>query len=290
MSTTRTQVSLEGTLFAALELGKKSWLLALQMIDMEQPSLHQLKGGDAAALIARLERAREQHAKRAGHELKIVVCCEAGYDGFWLWRVLQDHGVTCHIVDAASLEVSRRRRRPKTDRIDAAKLVRALIAWYRGEREVCSMVRVPTREDEDLRRSHRERSRLIGEQTAHINRIKGLLFAYGIRDLKRRCDRLVLDDLKTGDGRPFTARQLADLCGRTTVALPGPAGDRVQGSGLALYDDLLRMAPGELLVFMRGSEPPLPGVPNPFKGNAPPYFEPGSRFNEGLDPRPIGVE
>lgn len=211
MSTKRTQVSLEQTLFAALELGKRSWLLALQMIDVEQPSLHQLKGGDAAALIARLQRARDQHAKRIGQDLKIVVCYEAGYDGFWLWRVLQDHGISCKIVDAASLEVSRRRRRPKTDRIDAAKLVRTLIAWCTGERDVCSMVRVPTREDEDLRRSHRERSRLIGEQTAHINRIKGLLFAYGIRDLKRRCDRLVLDDLKTGDGRPLPPRLRCEI-------------------------------------------------------------------------------
>src|SRR5581483_8813039 len=76
------------------------------------------------------------------------------------------------------------------------KLVRTLIAWCRGERDVCSMVRVPTREDEDLRRSHRERSRLIGEQTAHLN---------------RRCDRLVLDDLKTGDGRPLPPRLRCEI-------------------------------------------------------------------------------
>jgi type IV secretory system conjugative DNA transfer VirD4/TraG family protein len=87
----------------------------------------------------------------------------------------------------------------------------------------------------------------------------------------------------------FTAKQLAELCGRTTVAVPGRGGNHVQGSGLALYDDLLRMAPGELLVFLRGHEPPLPGVPNPFKSYAPPYFEPGSRFSDGLEPRPIAV-
>ncbi len=154
---------------------------------------------------------RAQHRKRTGRKLRIVVCYEAGYDGFWLWRVLQARGITCHVIDAASIEVNRRRRRPKTDRIDAAKLVRVLMTWYRGEREVCSMVRVPTCEEEDLRRSHRERCRLIAEQTAHVNRIKGLLFAYGIRDLGCRCDRLVLDGLVTGDGRPLPERLKAEI-------------------------------------------------------------------------------
>jgi transposase len=188
-----------------------TWLLALQMTDIEQPNLYRLKGGDVDALVDKLELAQEQHQKRTGRKLHVAVCYEAGHDGFWLQRVLDACGVTCHVLDAASIEVNRRRRRPKTDRIDAAKLVRVLLTWYRGERDVCAMVRVPTRDEEDLRRSHRERRRLIGEQTAHINRIKGLLFAYGIRDLGCGCDRLRLDELVTGDNRPMPARLKAEL-------------------------------------------------------------------------------
>ncbi|MCB1519144.1 MAG: IS110 family transposase [Hyphomicrobiaceae bacterium] len=197
--------------FGAIELSKAKWLLAVQMSDLEQPSIYQLTGGDVDALIERLEAVEAQHRKRTGRTLRIVVCYEAGYDGFWLWRVLQARGITCHVIDAASIEINRRRRRPKTDRIDAAKLVRVLRTWYRGEREVCSMVRVPTCEEEDLRRSHRERCRLVSEQTAHVNRIKGLLFAYGIRNLGCRCDRLVLDGLMTGDGRPLPERLKAEI-------------------------------------------------------------------------------
>jgi type IV secretion system protein VirD4 len=91
-------------------------------------------------------------------------------------------------------------------------------------------------------------------------------------------------------GDVFTAKEISALCGRSTVSVPSGRSEHVQGTGLTLYDDLLRMGPNELLLFKRGSEPPLPGVANPFKAYAPPYFTPGSRFNEGLDPRPIGVE
>jgi transposase len=181
------------------------------MTDLEQPSLHHIKGGDTAALLARLDTAREQHQKRTGKALRIIICYEAGYDGFWLWRVLEDRGITCRVLDAASIDVNRRRRRPKTDRIDAAKLVRTLITWCRGERDICSIVRVPTRAEEDIRHSHRERRRLVGEQTAHNNRIKGLLFAYGIRNLGCRCDRLQVDGLMTGDGHPLPDRIKAEV-------------------------------------------------------------------------------
>ncbi len=86
-------------------------------------------------------------------------------------------------MDPASLQVDRRARRAKTDRIDVEKLLHTLSAWCRGERHVCSMVVIPSVDEEDLRRSHRERDRLVRERTAHINRIKGLLFAQGIRGI-----------------------------------------------------------------------------------------------------------
>ncbi len=171
----------EQTLYAALELSKNSWLLAIQLPDRDKPSLHPIKGGDAEGLIAKLDAAGQRLAKASGQVPKLTLCYEAGYDGFWLARFLELRGVDCRVMDPASLQVDRRARRVKTDRIDVEKLLHTLIAWCRGERHVCSMVVIPSAEEEDLRRSHRERDRLVRERTAHINRIKGLLFGQGNR-------------------------------------------------------------------------------------------------------------
>jgi transposase len=115
------------------------------------------------------------------------------------------------------MQVNRRSRRAKTDRIDLGKLLRALIAWCGGERHVWSVVRIPSVDEEDLRRSHRERSRLITERTAHINRIKGLLFAQGIRgiNVKARYRTLRVDKLVTGEGRPLPPRLAQDMQAET---------------------------------------------------------------------------
>jgi transposase len=133
--------------------------------DRDRPSIHRIADGNLADLIGRLRKA-------AGEKQRIVVCYEAGYDGFWLARSLAKIGINCHVLDPASIQVNRRARRVKTDRIDSLALLRALIAIDRGERHVCAVVRVPTVE-EDARRSHRERQRLVRERTGHINRIKG---------------------------------------------------------------------------------------------------------------------
>jgi transposase len=198
----------EHTFCAALELSKNSWLLAIQLPDRDNPSLHPLPGGDSDGLIAKLNAARQRWAKKTGGESKLVLCYEAGYDGFWLARLLEQHGIECRVMDPASLQVDRRARSVKTDRVDVEKLLHAIIAWGRGERHVCSMVVIPSVEEEDLRRSHRERARLVREQTAHINRIKGLLFGQGIRGINVMARRkpLVLADLVTADGRPLPER------------------------------------------------------------------------------------
>ncbi len=203
----------ESRLHGALELSKNSWLLAIQFPDRPQPSLYPIKGGDTEGLMAKLMAARERHAKVSGETPTITLCYEAGYDAFWLARFLEARGITCLVVDAASLQVNRRSRRAKTDRIDVAMLLRALIAWCRGERHVWSPVRIPSVDEEDLRRSHRERSRLIRERTAHINRIKGLLFAQGIRGLNiKTCyKRLELDKLVTGEGRSLPPRLTQEI-------------------------------------------------------------------------------
>lgn len=103
-----------------------------------------------------------------------------GLDGFWIDRVLQNEGIESHVVDPASIATSRRRRRAKTDRIDGEALVRALLAYKRGEPRVCAMVKAPTPEEEDRRRLCRERKVLIAERVRHVNRVKGLLFSQGI--------------------------------------------------------------------------------------------------------------
>ena len=144
---------------------------------------------------------------------RILVCYEAGYDGFWLARLLTKVGIECRVLDPASLQVNRRARRVKTDRIDALALLRALIAIDRGDRHVCAVVRVPTLEEEDARRSHRERQRLVRERTAHINRIKGLLFGQGIRGVepKLRLSRIDFAALTTSEGHPIPDRLRREL-------------------------------------------------------------------------------
>jgi transposase len=208
MDLQRTATPAGDTLYGALELSKNTWLVAIQFPDRAQPSLYPISGGDPHALIAKLMAARDRWAKVNGKAPSIVLCYEAGYDAFWLARLLKARAIECLVIDAASLKVNRRGRRAKTDRIDVAMLLRSLIAWCRGERHVFTAVRIPSVEEEDLRRSHRERSRLVHERTAHINRIKGLLFGQGIREIKvlSRRGTLKIDKLLTGEGRPLPPR------------------------------------------------------------------------------------
>ncbi len=152
------------TVYVAIELSKKSWVVAIMQPANDQPSIHRIRGGAVSDLVFKL-----RAAARNGERL--LVCYEAGYDGFWLARSLRAEGIECRVLDPASLQVNRRARRVKTDRIDVLMLVRALMAVERGDRHVCAMVRVPSVEEEDARRSHREHQRLVRERTAHINRI-----------------------------------------------------------------------------------------------------------------------
>jgi transposase len=147
---------------------------------------------------------RKAHA-RTGQLARIVVIQEAGLDGFWIHRALVSEGIESYVVDPASIAVSRRHRRAKTDRIDGEALVRTLLAYKRGEPRVCAMVRVPTPDEEDRRRLCRELKPLVGERIRHVNRLRGLFFSQGIADDDpRRPDRRDrLDELRTGDGHPL---------------------------------------------------------------------------------------
>ena len=136
-------------------------------------------GRTTGALCATSQKARA----RTGKVFPFVVIQEAGLDGFWIDRALQNEGIESHVVDPASIATSRRRRRAKTDGIDGEALVRALLAYKRGEPRVCAMVKAPTPEEEDRRRLCRERKVLIVERVQHVNRVKGLLFSQGISGL-----------------------------------------------------------------------------------------------------------
>src|SRR3974390_2979200 len=199
--------------FVAIELSKSSWVLVFQPPLAPQTSRYQVKACDAKALLDLVERVRGRVARELVRPVEVMSCYEAGYDGFWLHRVLEAHGIHNHVLDPASLQVNRRARRPKTDRIDADRMVRALIRHLGGEPEACSVVRVPNPEQEDARRLHRERDRLIAERVAHVNRIKGLCAIQGIYDYEPlRSDRLQrLDKLLTGDGRGLPARFKAEI-------------------------------------------------------------------------------
>ena len=129
-----TDTPAETILHGALELSKNSWLLALQFPDRAQPSLYPIRGGDTVGLMAKLTAARDRWAKMSGKAPSIVICYEAGYDAFWLARFLKARGIECLVVDAASMQVNRRARRAKTDRIDVGMLLRALMAWGQGDR------------------------------------------------------------------------------------------------------------------------------------------------------------
>lgn len=207
--TEQTEAAREGAVvFAAMELSKTAWLLAAQASPSGKTSSHRLDGGDVAGLLALLRRLRSRELRSDGDEVQVVVGYEAGYDGFWLQRLLAAEGITCWVMDPGSLQVDRRARRAKTDRLDAAMLLRALMARCRGDRAACRMVHVPSLEREDARRTHRERQRLIAERVQHVNRIKGLLATQGIYDYQPlRRDRWErLEELRTGDGRVLPLR------------------------------------------------------------------------------------
>jgi transposase len=200
-------------IFVSLELSQSKWLItSLSPGGGEKMSKH-AAAGDVAGMLARFAELKRKARARTGRCFPVVIIQEAGLDGFWIHRVLQAEGIESHVVDPASIATSRRRRRAKTDRIDGEALVRALLAYQRGEPRVCAMVRVPTPEEEDRRRLSRERPALTNERVRHVNRIKGLLFSQGISDYEplRRDRRKQLEERNTGDGRPLPAHLKAQI-------------------------------------------------------------------------------
>ena len=176
-----------GAIFVSLELSRSTWLItSLWPGGGEKMSKQVVRGGDVAELLERFARLREKARARTGKVFPFVFIQEAGLDGFWIDRALQNEGIESHVVDPASIATARRRRRAKTDGIDGEALVRAL----------------------------RERKVLIGERVQHVNRVKGLLFSQGISGYEplRRDRRERLDTLQAGDGRLLPDHLKAQVC------------------------------------------------------------------------------
>jgi transposase len=203
-----------GAIFVSLELSRSNWLVtSLSPGKGEKMSKHSVTAGDIAELLQLFAELKHKAEARTGQTYPIITIQEAGLDGFWIHRVLEQEGIESHVVDPASIATPRRRRRAKTDKLDGETLLRALLAYKRGEPRVCAMVVAPTPEEEDRRRLCRERGTLIAERIRHVNRIKGLLFAQGVGDYQplRRNRRPRLEALRTGDGRELPSHLKAQL-------------------------------------------------------------------------------
>jgi len=180
IATVRSEVSVsESVLYVAFELGKKDWKLAMTSGFGVQPWLRTVASGDLSAV----ERALGSGRQRLGlpEATRVISCYEAGRDGFWIHRALGALGVENRVVDSASIEVPRRARRTKTDRLDALKLVMMLVRVCCGERRVFAEVRVPSAEAEAARHRSRERTALVQEQTRLRNQIGSWLATSGCR-------------------------------------------------------------------------------------------------------------
>lgn len=198
----------EARLYVAFELSAKSWKLAMTSGFGVEPWVHTLRAGDLKKLANVLQRGRAHVGLAA--DTPVVSCYEAGRDGFWIHRALTAMGIGNQVIDSASIEVSRRARRAKTDRLDALKLVRMLVRYGAGEREVWRVVRVPHETDEAARHGSRERTALVKEQTRIRNQIRSWLATWGASLPRTR--------------KALWWTRIETWCG---AALPAPLQDRI---------------------------------------------------------------
>jgi transposase len=202
----------DSTLIAVVELSQSAWLVAGIVPGVERQPLKKL-GANQDALIALLQRWKDEATQRGRTIARIAVCFEAGRDGFWLARWLRARGIETHVIHPTSIAVSREHRRAKTDRLDTELLKRAFLGWLRGERGHCSMAAIPTLEEEDARRPSREREKLVAERTRVGNRMKAALARLGIRGFKptMRGAAERLEALLTPDGAALPPNTAAEL-------------------------------------------------------------------------------
>jgi transposase len=196
-------------LYMAMELSNTQWKLGFTIGFGQQPRLRNLAARDLPALANEIHLAKVRF--RLPENAPTLSCYEAGRDGFWLHRYLQAQGVTNLVVDSASIEVNRRKRRAKTDRMDVGKLLTMLMRYSMGEKKVWSVVHVPSLEEESRRQLHRELMAVKAERTHHINRLKGLLISQGVALPVKKDFLSRLEAVRLWDGSPLPAALNARL-------------------------------------------------------------------------------
>jgi transposase len=197
------------TLFLAFELGQTMWKLGFTISVAQPPRERTIPAGDQAGLQQEILRAKQRFG--LPEDARVVSCYEAGRDGFWLHRYLMAHSVENLVIDSASIEVNRRQRRAKTDRLDVRKLLTMLLRHMAGEQKVWSVVRVPSVEEEDRRQLHRELTTAKQDRTRITNRIKGLLAGHGVQLVLQGNVEAQLDQGHQWDGSPLPAALLRRL-------------------------------------------------------------------------------
>src|SRR6185312_8040080 len=200
------------TLVAVIELSLSSWLICGTIPGVERQPLKRIVP-DGTELLRVLDSWRDEATRNGRIITRITVAFEAGRDGSWLARWLSSHGIEVHIIHSNSVAVSREHKRAKTDRLDTAMLIRVFLGWLRGERGHCTMVMVPTIEEEDAKRPSRERENLVGERTRTINRVKSALVRLGIRGFKPQLRKAPqrLEALRTPEGSPIPPNTLDEM-------------------------------------------------------------------------------
>ncbi len=194
-------------LYMAMELGDKSWKLLFSNGAKKRGKT--VEALNQNQLLNEVELSRERLKLPA--DCEVIACYEAGWEGFWLALWLRSVGVTVHVVDSAAIEVNRRKRRAKTDRVDAEKLLQLLQRYMQGEKDALHVVNVPSIEDADARRLHRERQNLVTERSRHWIRIKGLLRGQGLRMSSKRDFLAQLEALRCWNGEPLPPDLRAEL-------------------------------------------------------------------------------
>jgi len=222
-------------LYVACELSLTTWKLAFTTGAGQPPRIRSIAAGGTNSLLSEIKKAKQRF--RLPDDTPVLSCYEAGRDAFWIHRFLVHNSIQNIVVDSASIEVNRRKRRAKSDRLDAVKLVSMLIRWHNGEKKVWCVVHVPTVRDEDRRQLHRELIELKSQRTEHVNRIKGLLAGLGLRTI---VDAKLPERLETlrqwdGAGVPPALRQRIlreferwQLVGRQIRELEGERTDRIR--------------------------------------------------------------
>ena len=236
-------------LYMSMELSDKTWRFAFG--DGAHQGQVGIESADIAGLSEQVDRAKRKWG--LAEPVRVVSCYEAGRDGFWLHHQLAQLGIENRVVDAASIEVSRRARRAKTDRLDAQALLEKLIRYEHGERRVWRVVRVPTPEWEDLRQLHRERGQLLSEQTRHRNRLSSKLIAQGLRLAPDGRFLQRLEQAKLFDGRPLPEHLKAGLKREwARLQVVGAQLKAVESSIRALIKDSEPLKAVRLLMLLTG--------------------------------------